>query len=365
MGSPPRIGSPTWSPNSIRRMRTCVVGMHRSGTSITARVLGQLGVDLGPEETLLEPDATDNPRGYWEQSAVIDLNDELLERLGGLWTDPPRLRPGWHTAPELDDLRSRAGELLEQTFPDDHWAMKDPRCSLTLPFWRSVEPDLRVVICVRDPRDMAESWARRGAGFEARFALELWMEHTARALIDSEDVPRLIIHHEDFFRDLDAQVNRLAGFAGLPVETVSPETRAAIREFVTERLWRSRAATVGEPLPPEVASLYEALCAVPPDAQAGDDHVSELARTLLARRHRSQNRDLRGYRWPQWRERARRKRLKPFLWWVRNVLFAGRRGAESLGQRHERLRAPGERLYRRIGIMIGALDRRRKEWRVE
>jgi hypothetical protein len=336
-------------------MRICVAGMHRSGTSITAYVLSQLGVDLGPEETLLGPDAVDNPLGYWEQRGIIEVNDAVLERLGGPWTDPPRLRPGWATSTDLDDLRERARALLRSSFGDRPSAWKDPRCSLTLPFWLSVEPSLRVVICVRDPLEVAASWARRGPGFDEPFALELWMEHTARALIDSEQIPRLVVHHEDFFRDLDAQVRRLASF--VDAEPASADTVAAIRGFVSESLWRSRTGTQDRRrVPPEVARLYGALRAHDPSRTSGVDTLSPLARQLLASRHRAQNRDVFGYRWPRLRERARRRFLKPFLWWVRDMLFAGRNTAAS---------RRAARLERRIGVMIGALDRRRKQWRVE
>jgi sulfotransferase family protein len=331
-------------------MRICVVGMHRSGTSIAARVLNRLGVDLGPEQTLLDADAQDNPRGYWEQRAIVELNDALLERLGGPWTDPPRLRPGWHRSSDLDELRARARRLLDETFGPGPSGWKDPRGSLTLPFWLSLEPSLRVVVCVRHPLEVAGSWARRGPGFDARFALELWMEHTARALIDSGHRSRLILHHEDLFGDLDRQVDRLARFAG--VEPVSTEARAAIGRFVDEGLWRSRARS-GLRLPSEVERLYELLRDATPD---GTDQLAAPVRELLESRHRAQDRDLLGYQWPRLRERARRKVLKPSLWRVRELLFAARGAARSQGV---------TAVERRVGIMIGALDRRRQDWRVE
>jgi hypothetical protein len=57
--------------------------MHRSGTSLTARVLDLLGIALGPRDTMLAADPDDNARGYWEQSAVMALNDDVLAQVGG------------------------------------------------------------------------------------------------------------------------------------------------------------------------------------------------------------------------------------------------------------------------------------------
>ena len=75
----------------------CVLGMHRSGTSVASRLLNLLGVYLGAEEHLLGPEP-DNPKGFWEFKPIFDLNNEILGRLGGNWHEPPPLRPGWETA---------------------------------------------------------------------------------------------------------------------------------------------------------------------------------------------------------------------------------------------------------------------------
>ncbi|MEX0585828.1 MAG: hypothetical protein WD176_04250, partial [Pirellulales bacterium] len=81
--------------NSCDRRIICVLGMHRSGTSLVTRLLNLLGVDLGVSAALRPADRF-NPTGYWEHQAFIDINDELLRRLGGSWRQIPRLlSPGW------------------------------------------------------------------------------------------------------------------------------------------------------------------------------------------------------------------------------------------------------------------------------
>ena len=59
----------------------CVLGMHRSGTSLVARVLNVLGVDLGPEEHLMRPSSA-NPTGHWENKPITGINDEILSDSG-------------------------------------------------------------------------------------------------------------------------------------------------------------------------------------------------------------------------------------------------------------------------------------------
>src|SRR5262245_57953734 len=63
--------------DSARGCIICVLGMHRSGTSVAARLMNLLGIDLGVEEHLLGPQP-DNPKGFWEYQPILALNEELL-----------------------------------------------------------------------------------------------------------------------------------------------------------------------------------------------------------------------------------------------------------------------------------------------
>ena len=93
----------------------CILGMHRSGTSLVSRVLNVLGVYLGPEEHLMRP-STDNPTGHWESRPIKEINDEILSILGGSWSEPPPLQAGWERSPELAGPGGRAREVIEDGF---------------------------------------------------------------------------------------------------------------------------------------------------------------------------------------------------------------------------------------------------------
>src|SRR5438874_13691085 len=124
-------------------MPIAIAGMHRSGTSMVARLLRQCGVDLGPADQLLPPQA-DNPEGFWEHPAFVTLNDDILTAAGGSWNVPP-------TAPvaadALEPLRARAAALPAEIGLTEPRGWKDPRTSLTLSLWAAVFPDLRAVVC--------------------------------------------------------------------------------------------------------------------------------------------------------------------------------------------------------------------------
>jgi hypothetical protein len=222
----------------------CVLGMHRSGTSLVARVLNVLGLDLGPEEHLMQP-ALANPAGYWESLPITDINDEILSRLGGSWSQPPALAAGWERRPELAELRQQARELIEADFSGSAlWGFKDPRSCLTLPFWQRILGPMRYVICLRNPLDVAASLgARKVEPLPFEQGVELWLTYVHAALAATAGHRRQLVFYEDLMADHEPVVGRLARFIGRRrSDATEPQARAEIRVAVSEGLWHHRAA---------------------------------------------------------------------------------------------------------------------------
>jgi hypothetical protein len=212
-------------------MPVTIAGMHRSGTSMVARLLNLCGLDLGPDDQLLPPAPDNNPEGFWEHKAFVAVNDELLQRHHGTWHSPPDLDAGWEADPDLADLAERAAALACGF--RDPWGWKDPRTSLTLPFWQRAWPDLGAVICVRNPVAVAQSLLERD-GFTYLTGLRLWLAYN-RALLDAAPPGRRVVtHYETYFRDPEAELRRVLGLLGLPTDdeqvraacaTVKPDLR--------------------------------------------------------------------------------------------------------------------------------------------
>lgn len=235
----------------------CVTGMHRSGTSLVSRLLNLLGVDLGPEEGLIEP-RPENPKGFWENVDITTLNDQVLTALGGAWHTPPPLGPGWEHRPELDDLYSQAKELLDRCFPDAELAgWKDPRTSLLLPFWRKIAHVRGTVLVIRDPREVMTSLKTRN-GLPADRAAALYTRYVTSAA--AHDPDHVLLTYDGVLEDVDGAVDLLVSKLGLPQPT--EEAREAVRRFADPSLRRSRPD--GEDLagaPALALSLYELLAA--------------------------------------------------------------------------------------------------------
>ena len=59
-----------------------IIGMHRSGTSVLSRCMRIFGAELG--DKIIDP-GPDNPKGYWEDEDILNLNIEMLSFLGTTW----------------------------------------------------------------------------------------------------------------------------------------------------------------------------------------------------------------------------------------------------------------------------------------
>lgn len=235
----------------------CVTGMHRSGTSLTMRMLAALGVDLGADETQFAADPVDNPEGYQEHVPIVDLDDEILRMFDGHASEAPSLQAGWESSHELDRHVEAARDLLDELFEKRPWAFKDPRISLLLPFWRRVRPDLRVIVCVRSPIEVAESMERRGASYSRAHWLECWLAHTSAALAASADADRAIV----LFEDVIAAPRKVADDLALFVTGEPPalEAREAAAAAVDPERRRSKGGAEPAGVPRDLARYYDAV----------------------------------------------------------------------------------------------------------
>ena len=78
-----------------------ILGMHRSGTSLTTRLLNLLGLHLGDD---LQAAADDNQAGFWEHRFFQMINMQFLEGFGlNQISDLPNLK-------EIDKLLNN-GEI--------------------------------------------------------------------------------------------------------------------------------------------------------------------------------------------------------------------------------------------------------------
>lgn len=132
------------------------MGPYRSGTSLVAQMLSELGVDFGPCEAFQTAPDRFNPGGYFQRRDVVNANRHLIESAGTL---------ALPIAPE-DLLELGPASALEDinigwSRGSSKWGMKDPRFSTTLLTWlRSGvfhDQDLKIVRVRRSLESIARS----------------------------------------------------------------------------------------------------------------------------------------------------------------------------------------------------------------
>lgn len=236
-------------------MPVCIAGMHGSGTSMVASRLHACGLYLGPADALM-PATSDNPLGYWEDLRFVALNDAILRASGGAWDAPPPIDPAAGRGWKLALLRARARALLRSRSAYSRWGWKDPRNCLTLAFWMELIPDLKVVICVRHPAEVAQSVRTRTFSSNSD-GLRLWQLYNSRLMAATTPAQRIVTHYDAHFRDPQRELQRLLDFAGIAEPQRQPElVRRQLRHHDHAGAPLSETDT-----DPAVRNLYARLCA--------------------------------------------------------------------------------------------------------
>jgi Sulfotransferase family len=254
-------------PLSATRQPVILLGMHRSGTAMIARLLDSLGLFQGSE---LQEDH--------ESTWFLELNDLLLRRINAAWDDPGPM-VGFLENPEAfnltrkcleDDLSSnrtrdflgmrwslKSGGLLAFDRP---WGWKDPRTLFTLSLWLNLFPGAKLIYIVRNGADVASSLRvreireleRREKEFDDKTAaggkfrvsragfkgsarcltldggFAVWEQYVAQAesVLATVQNSRIVIRFETFLQSPEAPLKEMADFCG--VESSDSAIGAAI-----------------------------------------------------------------------------------------------------------------------------------------
>lgn len=230
--------SPDDTPMSRRQRVVVVAGMHRAGTSVIARGLQVLRLDLG--DALMSADVRQNARGFFEDVDVVKLDDALLDGAGADWKSAALLDAvDWSDATHAASHAAARRMLERKIAPTGRFAFKDPRIARLLPFWQRVFADLTVddayVIAVRHPQAVIDSLTARD-GLDPRRSALLWLTHFLCAMHYTNGRTRVVV---DYDRLLEAPVRELARMArALRVPEIAEERDLAAyaSEFLSREL---------------------------------------------------------------------------------------------------------------------------------
>ncbi len=242
-----------------------VLGMHRSGTSLAARLLQLGGLSMCPSADLVQA-CWSNPTGHWESRRLLAANDRLLAELGAAWDRPP----AGDAAERLRALVPVLGASLRAEFaasyPAPGWIWKDPRTSITLPFWRDVLPELAVVLMLRNPLEIAGSLQARN-GLDGQRSLELWESYLSHAIAALSGLPVAVAWYPQVLAAPGGWVSRVREFLAGHGLLAGPASWAAIEGLASPALRHHRqddaGALAGDAVTASQAGLYRFLLQLP------------------------------------------------------------------------------------------------------
>mmetsp|Transcript_10886 Transcript_10886/g.35070 ORF Transcript_10886/g.35070 Transcript_10886/m.35070 type:complete len:302 (-) Transcript_10886:384-1289(-) len=278
---PPLAGCTAPAPSMGPRSQVIVMGMSRSGTSLTTSIIAALLRQGGDIDSSWRGSAdaypTDrrNRNGYFERADAVALNYKYVYDLtGSVWTHfPDDYAAHPHllnfSAPGLASKRvafqSRAASIVSDMEKHAPWVLKDVRFARTLPLWW---PLLREPVCIipyRHPLEVAAS--------SLLHSVALWENYMTAALTSTRAMgcPTMLVSYADWLEPTaaKAQLESLYGFLRCAHVQIGEQRQAAPTE-VLDRLVRPhehhstvesarKISVLSRQLTPHAACMWEQL----------------------------------------------------------------------------------------------------------
>jgi len=219
----------------------CILGMGRSGTSMTTRVINLMGIFLGETENMMPANKDVNAEGFWEHLKIVDIHDEILNEFNSSWESTKPLPDKWWQLPKIEEYRDKLIKLIETEFSNHSiWAFKDPRTCVMLPLWKEIFGILNIepmfVIPIRNPVDIANSLKKRD-GFSLNYSMRIWYYHMINILEGTEEYKRIFIKYDDMMENTDINLSKLTDFLDIQL---SDENIEVIKRSLKPNLRHSK-----------------------------------------------------------------------------------------------------------------------------
>jgi hypothetical protein len=247
---------------SDQRRLVLVVGVGRSGTSLLAGVLGQVGFHIPQPE--VKADET-NPRGFGEPRWAVDFHRRLMRKARVTVFDS---RPAaWDSTRAAGEDPAVQAELREwlggQLAQADAVVVKDPRVGWFLPLWERSSEELGVapsfVTMLRHPAEILAS-AKRSYGdwqTDASRAAS-WINEMLEIERATRGTKRVFVRYQDLLADWPAQLRRAGNAADLPLlQGLDRADHPEVDQFVDPTLYRQRGGWDGLEVPKRVRDLAD------------------------------------------------------------------------------------------------------------
>ncbi|MBW4523252.1 MAG: sulfotransferase [Scytolyngbya sp. HA4215-MV1] len=260
----------------VGRSMLIVAGMHRSGTSLTASLLQNAGVNMG--QRLMEANPG-NVKGYFENLDFVEFHQMVLRSQG--LSESGWVIQGEATVEEL--YTEKAKKLVYNSSLSPIWGWKDPRTTLFLEFWANLLPEANFILVYRSPWEVADSLYRRSVRYGEVFldhpdlAIKVWIHYNQKILEFHQKYSKrcLLRNLEQITRDTPAffaDLNRR-----FHLHLTPPETEIYDRTILNTQVSDTYRPSLVNQYFPEALEIYRQLHL----QEAEPDHPPDL--TLIDR----------------------------------------------------------------------------------
>jgi len=221
----------------------CILGMHRSGTSMLTRILNLCGLSLGKSEEMFTP-TYHNQKGHWENNRFMEINIEIIRFFSNKisdWNTRITFPENWQKIQKIKNIKKRAIKLVKD-FDSRYqsWGWKDPRNCITLPFWQEILGNrLKYIIVLRQPIDIANSLLKRN-NYPVTQGLLLWDKYMTNAITFTNNLSKYFIVSEQLFSNRKKEIMSLIKFINDKNITYNQKTDQKIKNFISNDHWHNQ-----------------------------------------------------------------------------------------------------------------------------
>lgn len=143
-----------------------IIGMHRSGTTMVSKMIEELGVFLGARKFANNEATFFQKLNSWallqHDCTVVNVKsfDDKSKELNSFISEAMRYKLSDTHFIEYLGLSNFLKYKLKKEMPTV-WGWKDPKSSITLPIWKMLFPNAKIINIIRNPIDVAQSLKTR------------------------------------------------------------------------------------------------------------------------------------------------------------------------------------------------------------
>jgi hypothetical protein len=218
-----------------------------------------MGIDMADEISA----HASNARGHWERWEIVEFHDRILAQFNRAYFGPFHdfsLPVAWWADPRASAIKREIIAFLEKTMDRSDFGFKDPRTIRLMPLWHQIFNELnlepKVILCLRDPRQVARSLQARD-GLDLAVGEYRWLTYMTDFVRYSSSLDYCTVEYEGWFTDPLMNFEKLKNFLGLQWQQSELDLRLTLSSLIDPDLRHD--SFTREPSQPLIRSLYEVL----------------------------------------------------------------------------------------------------------